>query len=156
MQRPDQATPGYAANLFNLLKKCQRKTVRLLHVSDCEDILTLSGRKCRKACAVFVVEEKGNPHTMRGDGFPVGRWVRVISDSPFRGLKGTIQTVATMAPSCEDEESFCFYKIALKGAHMQECDFRDASAKNASSSRFTSDSLGTSFPGGQMHRTVNQ
>jgi CheY-like chemotaxis protein len=56
----------------------------------------------------------------------------------------------------EDEEPFCFYKIALKGAHIQERDFRDASAKNASSSRFTSDSLRASSPEGQMHRTVNQ
>jgi hypothetical protein len=69
---------------------------------------------------VFVVEEKGNAGTMMADVFPVGSRVRVTSYSPFRGLKGTIRTVHTIAPSRENEEPFCFYQVALEGAHVQE------------------------------------
>ena len=55
-----------------------------------------------------------------GEVFPVGSRVRVSSYSPFRGLKGTIQTVNTIAPVQEDEELFCFYKVALEGSSIGE------------------------------------
>jgi len=44
--------------------------------------------------------------------------VDVISYSPFRGLKGTVQTVNTIAD--EAEEPFCFYLVALEGTQLQE------------------------------------
>jgi hypothetical protein len=69
---------------------------------------------------VFGVEEKGIAETMVEDIFPVGSRVRVTSYSPFRGLKGTIRTVDTIAPSQQEEEPFCFYKIALEGAQVGE------------------------------------
>ncbi len=50
--------------------------------------------------------------------FPVGSRVRVISYSPFRGLRGTIRTVDTI--SADRDEPFCFYHIALEGAYTQE------------------------------------
>ncbi len=49
---------------------------------------------------------------------PVGSLVDVINYGPFRGLKGTVQTVNTIAD--EAEEPFCFYLVALEGAHIQE------------------------------------
>jgi hypothetical protein len=55
-----------------------------------------------------------------GDVFPAGSRVRVTSYSPFRGLKGTVRTVHTIAPVREDEEPFCFYKVSLEGAHIGE------------------------------------
>ena len=69
---------------------------------------------------MFGVEEKGILVTMVGEVFSVGSRVRVTSYSPFRGLKGTIRTVDTIAPSHEEEEPFCFYKITLEGAHVRE------------------------------------
>jgi len=50
--------------------------------------------------------------------FEVGNHVQITSYSPFRGLRGTIRTVDTMAS--DREEPFCFYKIALEGAHIEE------------------------------------
>ena len=55
-----------------------------------------------------------------GDVFPFGSRVRITSYSPFRGLKGTIRTVHTMAPAPGEEEPFCFYQIALEGASIRE------------------------------------
>jgi hypothetical protein len=52
--------------------------------------------------------------------FEVGSHVQIMSYGPFRGLRGTIQTVDMIAPDREGEEPFCFYKIALEGAHIQE------------------------------------
>jgi hypothetical protein len=49
---------------------------------------------------------------------PVGSLVDVTSYSPFRGLKGTIQVVNTIAD--EEEEPFCFYLVDLEGTHIQE------------------------------------
>jgi len=37
---------------------------------------------------------------------------------PFRGLKGTIQVVSTIAD--EAEEPFCFYLVDLEVTHIQE------------------------------------
>lgn len=55
---------------------------------------------------------------MQNTVLPVGSLVDVISYGPFRGLKGTIQTVNTIAD--EAEEQFCFYLVALEGTHIQE------------------------------------
>jgi hypothetical protein len=49
---------------------------------------------------------------------PVGSLVDVTSYSPFRGLRGSIQAVNTIAD--EPEEPFCFYLVALEGTHLQE------------------------------------
>jgi hypothetical protein len=49
---------------------------------------------------------------------PVGSLVDVTSYSPFRGLKGTVQMVDTIAD--EAEEPFCFYLVDLEGTHIQE------------------------------------
>ena len=49
---------------------------------------------------------------------PVGSLVDVTSYGPFRGLKGTVQMVNTIAD--EAEELFCFYLVALEGTHIQE------------------------------------
>ncbi len=54
------------------------------------------------------------------DVFATGSRIRVTSYSPFRGLKGTIRTVDTIASDREGEEPFCFYKIALEGTHVKE------------------------------------
>ena len=50
--------------------------------------------------------------------FPTGSLVRITSYSPFRGLRGTIHTVDTITDDLE--EPFCFYLVALEGAHMKE------------------------------------
>jgi hypothetical protein len=50
--------------------------------------------------------------------FPIGSRVRVTSYSPFRGLRGTIRAVDTIAADLE--EPFCFYLIALEGVYMKE------------------------------------
>ncbi len=55
---------------------------------------------------------------MQTNVLPVGSLVDVISYSPFRGLKGTVQTVNTIAD--EAEEPFCFYLVALEGTQLQE------------------------------------
>jgi hypothetical protein len=51
--------------------------------------------------------------------FPVAGRVRVTSYSPYRGLKGTIQTVEPI-PHLEGEELSCFYHIELDAAHIEE------------------------------------
>ena len=48
----------------------------------------------------------------------VGSLVYVTSYGPFRGLRGTIQAINTIAD--ELEEPFCFYHIALEGASTKE------------------------------------
>ncbi len=50
--------------------------------------------------------------------YPPGSLVQVTSYSPFRGLRGTVQVVDTIADDLE--EPFCFYLIALEGAQMKE------------------------------------
>ena len=49
---------------------------------------------------------------------PVGSLVDVTSYGPFRGLKGTVQTVNTIAD--EAEEPFCFYLVDLEATQVQE------------------------------------
>ena len=48
----------------------------------------------------------------------VGSRVRVASYGPFRGMRGTIHTVDTIPADLEDP--FCFYLVALDGAHIEE------------------------------------
>ena len=55
---------------------------------------------------------------MQTNVLPVGSLVDVTSYGPFRGLKGTVQMVNTIAD--EAEELFCFYLVALEGTHIQE------------------------------------
>ena len=55
---------------------------------------------------------------MNNHVLPAGSRIRVISYGPFRGLRGTIQAINTIAD--ELEEPFCFYHIALEGASTKE------------------------------------
>jgi hypothetical protein len=55
---------------------------------------------------------------MRNSIFPIGSQVRVTSYSPFRGLRGRIQTVDTIADDLE--EPFCFYLIAFEGVTIED------------------------------------
>jgi hypothetical protein len=48
----------------------------------------------------------------------VGSLVCVTSYSPFRGLRGTVRSVDTIAADLD--EHFCFYLIALEGVQMKE------------------------------------
>jgi hypothetical protein len=50
--------------------------------------------------------------------YPVGSRVHVTSYGPFRGLRGTIRTVDTIASDLM--EPFCFYLVAVEGAQIQE------------------------------------
>ncbi len=54
---------------------------------------------------------------MENQVFAEGSRVRVVSYSPFRGLKGTIRIVHCITPL---DEPFCFYQIELEGAQMKE------------------------------------
>ena len=56
------------------------------------------------------------PH--RVNAFSIGSRVRIISYSPWRGLRGTVCAVNTI--STDPDEPFCFYLIALEGAQIQE------------------------------------
>jgi hypothetical protein len=49
---------------------------------------------------------------------PVGSLVDVTCYCPFRGLKGTIQVVSTIAD--EADEPFCLYLVDLEATHIQE------------------------------------
>jgi len=46
-----------------------------------------------------------------------GSRVRVTSHGPFRGLRGTIHTVDAI--TADIGEPFCFYLVALEGAHIK-------------------------------------
>jgi len=48
---------------------------------------------------------------------PVGSLVDATNYGPFRGLRGTIQAVNTIAD--ESDELFCFYLVALEGTQLQ-------------------------------------
>lgn len=54
---------------------------------------------------------------MENHVFSEGSRVRVVSYSPFRGLKGTIRIVHRIVPL---DEVFCFYQIELEGAQVKE------------------------------------
>ena len=67
----------------------------------------------------------GKPNPTRKEGqtygvniLPPGSLVRITSYSPFRGLKGTIRTVDTIADTME--EPFCYYLIELDGTQNKE------------------------------------
>ena len=49
--------------------------------------------------------------------FEVGSRVRVTNYSPFRGLRGTVQTVDTIPHLAE---AHCFYLVSLEGAQIKE------------------------------------
>ena len=55
---------------------------------------------------------------MQTNILPVGSLVDVTSYSPFRGLRGTVQAVNTIAD--ELEEPFCFYLVALEATYIQD------------------------------------
>ena len=67
-----------------------------------------------QACSVW----KGDQLIVAYSIFQTGSRVLVTSYGPFRGLKGTIQTVDTIAADLD--EPFCFYQITLEGTHIQE------------------------------------
>ena len=56
---------------------------------------------------------------MNNQALPPGSRVRVASYGPFRGLKGTIRKVDTIA-GLEADEAFCFYLLELEGTHNKE------------------------------------
>ena len=66
----------------------------------------------------LLVHEKGVQHTMQTAVLPVGSLVDVTCYCPFRGLKGTIQTVSTIADDAE--KPFCYYLVYLEGTSIQE------------------------------------
>ena len=55
---------------------------------------------------------------MKQNIYPPGSLVQVTSYSPFRGLRGTVQVVDTIAD--ELEEPFCFYLVTLEGNQLKE------------------------------------
>ena len=55
---------------------------------------------------------------MGEDVYPLGSRVYVANDTPFRGRKGTILAIHMIATP--HEPTFCFYLVALDGAHLQE------------------------------------
>jgi hypothetical protein len=65
----------------------------------------------------FCGDEPERRVCMDRDMFVVGSRVRVVSYSPFRGLRGTIQTVHGLPPI---EEPVYFYRIALEGTYVKE------------------------------------
>jgi hypothetical protein len=56
---------------------------------------------------------------MNNQALPPNSRVRVVCYSPFRGLKGTIRKVDTIA-GLEADEAFCFYLVELEGTHNKE------------------------------------
>ena len=60
---------------------------------------------------------KGVRRTMGINLMPVGSLVCVTSYSPFRGLRGTVRSVHTIAADLD--EHFCFYLIALEGVQIK-------------------------------------
>ena len=50
--------------------------------------------------------------------FPIGSHVRVINDSPWQGLRGTILTLHMIAAPLDDP--LCFYLVALEGTQIKE------------------------------------
>jgi hypothetical protein len=56
---------------------------------------------------------------MNNQVLPSGSRVCVVSYGPFRGLKGTIRKVDTIA-GLEAGVAFCFYLVELEGTHNKE------------------------------------
>ena len=55
---------------------------------------------------------------METNVFPIHSLVCITSYSPFRGLRGTVCKIHSI--SADPEEPFCFYLIALEGAHITD------------------------------------
>jgi len=55
---------------------------------------------------------------LEGGVFPIGSRVRVVTDSPLEGLKGTIIAINMIATP--GKPTICFYKIDLDGMRLQE------------------------------------
>ena len=55
---------------------------------------------------------------MQNSVLPVGSLVDVTSYGPFRGLKGTVQTVNAIDD--EADEPFCLYLVELEGVQVPE------------------------------------
>ena len=60
----------------------------------------------------------GGQPILEGSAFPIGSRVRVVNDSPFRELKGTILAIHMIA--APGEPTFCFYLVALDKARLRE------------------------------------
>jgi hypothetical protein len=56
---------------------------------------------------------------MSNQALPPGSRVHVVSYGLFRGLKGTIRKVDTIA-GLEADEVFCLYLVELEGSHNRE------------------------------------
>lgn len=56
---------------------------------------------------------------MNNQTLPAGDRIRVICYGPFRGLKGAIRKVDTIA-GLPAGEAFCFYLVALEGVLIKE------------------------------------
>ena len=54
---------------------------------------------------------------MKSHMFSVGSRVRVVSYSPYRGIRGTVRNIHSLPPI---EEPFCFYLVALEGTLIRE------------------------------------
>jgi len=50
----------------------------------------------------------------------VGSRVRIVSYSPFRGLRGVIERVDEIPSSPDLSEPLCFYLVRLEGAHIKD------------------------------------
>jgi len=64
------------------------------------------------------IKMSGGQPLLEGSAFPIGSRVRVVNDSPFRELKGTILAIHMIA--APGEPTFCFYLVALDGAYPRE------------------------------------
>ncbi len=76
-------------------------------------------RKKRCPHHPYQARTRSIPYLMNTQVFSAGSRIRVISYSPFRGLRGTIRTVDSI-PHLDVDEPFCFYHIDLEGAHIKE------------------------------------
>jgi hypothetical protein len=59
----------------------------------------------------------GGQQNLEEGVYPIGSRVRVANDGPFRGRKGTILAIHMIATP--GEPTFCFYLVALDGAHLR-------------------------------------
>jgi hypothetical protein len=64
------------------------------------------------------LQMSGGQHILERDIFPIGSRVRVVSNIPLRGLKGTIIAINMIATP--GEPTFCFYKIDLDNTQLHE------------------------------------
>ncbi|HLZ62923.1 MAG TPA: hypothetical protein VKR06_38735 [Ktedonosporobacter sp.] len=57
---------------------------------------------------------------MTSDMFEVGETVCVTSYGAFKGLRGTIRRVHSLAYTIDDEKPFLFYQVVLENASVKE------------------------------------